>query len=104
MSTQFAPTGSQRTYYEKVFVVNNNAATASACTLRMIPSTFFGLNWPIGTEDTMARRRGNRAGQGEDWQFGLSEIRVAEHTRRLAHLLRNWQVRCNAGATLLLAP
>src|SRR2546423_15182499 len=82
---------------------NNNTATASACTLRMIPSTFFGLNWPIGIEDTMAQRWGNRPKRSEDWQFGLSEIRVAEHARCLAHLQRNWQVRCTAGA-LLLAP
>jgi len=44
----------------------------------MIPSTFFGLNWPIGIEDTMAQRWGNLPSQCEDWQFGLSEIRVAE--------------------------
>jgi hypothetical protein len=57
---------------------NNNAATASACTLRMIPSTFFGLNRPIGIEDTTARRWGNRLSQCGAWQFGLIEIRVAE--------------------------
>jgi hypothetical protein len=33
----------------------------------MIPSTFFGLNWPIGIEDTMAQRSGNLPGQGEAW-------------------------------------
>jgi len=44
----------------------------------MIPSTFFGLNWPIGIEDTMAQRSGNLPGQCEAWQFGLIEIRMAE--------------------------
>jgi hypothetical protein len=44
----------------------------------MIPSTFFGLNRPIGIEDTTARRWGNLPSQCEDWQFGLIEIRVAE--------------------------
>src|SRR6185503_15454006 len=57
---------------------NNNAATASACTLRMIPSTFFGLDRPIGIDDTTARRSGNRPWQCEARQFGLIEIRVAE--------------------------
>jgi len=54
----------------------------------MIPSTFFGLNWPIGIEDTMAQRWGNLPSQCEDWQFGLSEIRVAELARRWDHSLR----------------
>jgi hypothetical protein len=44
----------------------------------MIPSTFFGLNRPIGIEDTTAQRRGNRLSQCEAWQFGLLDIRVAE--------------------------
>jgi len=44
----------------------------------MIPSTFFGLNWPIGIEDTTAARWGNRPSQCEAWQFGLLEIRVTE--------------------------
>jgi hypothetical protein len=44
----------------------------------MIPSHIFGLNWPIGIEDTMARRWSNRPGQCEAWQFGPIEIRVAE--------------------------
>jgi len=44
----------------------------------MIPSTFFGLNRPIGIEDTMAVRSGNRPSRYEDWQFELIEIRVAE--------------------------
>jgi hypothetical protein len=44
----------------------------------MIPSTFFGLNRPIGIEDTTAQRSGNRPSQCEGWQFGLIEIRVAE--------------------------
>jgi len=44
----------------------------------MIPSAFFGLNRPIGIEDTTVRRWGNRPGQCEAWQFGLIEIRVAE--------------------------
>jgi hypothetical protein len=44
----------------------------------MIPSTFFGLNRPIGIEDTTAQRSGNRPSQYEGWQFGLIEIRVAE--------------------------
>jgi hypothetical protein len=57
---------------------NNSTATASACTLRMIPSTFFGLNRPIGIEDTTAHRSGNRPSQCEGWQFGLIEIHVAE--------------------------
>jgi hypothetical protein len=70
----------------------------------MIPSTFFGLNWPIGIEDTMARRWGNLPSQCEAWQFGLIAIRVAEHARCLAHLLQNRQVRCSAGAALLFAP
>jgi hypothetical protein len=44
----------------------------------MIPSTFFGLNRPIGIEDTTAQRRGNRPNPCEAWQFGLLEIRAAE--------------------------
>jgi hypothetical protein len=44
----------------------------------MIPSTFFGLNRPIGIEDTTAQRWGNRPSPCEAWQFGLIEIRVAE--------------------------
>jgi len=44
----------------------------------MIPSTFFGLNRPIGIEDTTARRWGNLPSRCEAWQFGLIEIRVAE--------------------------
>jgi hypothetical protein len=44
----------------------------------MIPSTFFGLNWPIGIEDTMAQRWGNQPGQCADWQFGLIGIHVVE--------------------------
>jgi hypothetical protein len=47
----------------------------------MIPSTFFGLNRPIGIEDTTAQRSGNRPGLCEAWQFGLIEIRVAELAR-----------------------
>jgi hypothetical protein len=44
----------------------------------MIPSTFFGLNRPIGIEDTTAQRSGNRPNRCEGWQFGLIEIHVAE--------------------------
>jgi hypothetical protein len=44
----------------------------------MIPSTFFGLNRPIGIEDTTVQRWGNRPSRCADWQFGLIEIRVAE--------------------------
>jgi hypothetical protein len=44
----------------------------------MIPSTFFGLNRPIGIEDTTAQRWSNQPSQCEAWQFGLIEIRVAE--------------------------
>src|SRR6266508_3022383 len=43
---------------------------------------FFGLNWPIGIEDTTAVRRGNRLSQCEDWQFGLIVIRMAELAHR----------------------
>src|SRR5829696_2578731 len=42
------------------------------------PPLYFGLNWPIGIEDTTAQRWSNRPSQGEARQFGLSEIRVAE--------------------------
>jgi hypothetical protein len=44
----------------------------------MIPSTFFGLNRPIGIEDTTAQRSGNRPSQCAAWQFGLMKVRVAE--------------------------
>jgi hypothetical protein len=44
----------------------------------MIPSTFFGLNRPIGIEDTTVQRWGNQPSPCEAWQFGLIEIRVAE--------------------------
>jgi hypothetical protein len=32
----------------------------------MIPSTIFGLNWPIGIDDTMAQRWSNLASQCKD--------------------------------------
>jgi hypothetical protein len=44
----------------------------------MIPSTFFGLNRPIGIEDTTVRRWSNQPSPCVAWQFGLLEIRVAE--------------------------
>jgi hypothetical protein len=44
----------------------------------MIPSTFFGLNWPIGIEDTTAQRWGNLPSQCEAWQFGLMKVQFAE--------------------------
>jgi len=44
----------------------------------MVPSTIFGLNWPIAPDDSMVRRRGNRASRRKDWQFGLRKVRVAE--------------------------
>src|SRR4029450_13658346 len=73
---------------------NNNIATASACTLRMIPSTFFGLNRPIGIEDTTAQRWVHPPGQREGRQFRLIEIGVAElaiicHSRAARLLHRN---------------
>jgi hypothetical protein len=60
----------------------------------MIPSTFFGLNRPIGIEDTTAQRWGNRPGQRDGWQFGLIEIGVTElaiicHSRAARLLHRN---------------
>jgi hypothetical protein len=66
----------------------------------MIPSTFFGLNRPIGIEDTTARRRSNQLTQCEAWQFGLLEIRAAElamicHSRFVAaRLLHRNSLHC----------
>jgi hypothetical protein len=50
----------------------------------MISSTLFGLNGPIGIEDTMTWRWGNRPSQCEDWQFGLREIRLTEDVSCIA--------------------
>jgi hypothetical protein len=48
----------------------------------MVPSTNFGLNWPIGIEDTTAERPGNQPSRCGDWQFGLLNVRVAELVAR----------------------
>jgi hypothetical protein len=50
----------------------------------MVPSTFFGLNWPIAPDDSMTARPGNRASRCKDWQFGLLKIRVAEPAGRFS--------------------
>jgi hypothetical protein len=66
----------------------------------MIPSTFFGLNRPIGIEDTMARRLGNLPSQCEDWQFGLTVIRVAELAHGFfGHSQQARRLRCGAAVT-----
>jgi hypothetical protein len=71
----------------------------------MIPSTFFGLNWPIGIEDTTVQRWGNLTSQCKDWQFGLFVIRVAELARRFfSHLQQARRARCRAAVAMRLAP
>src|SRR4051794_34804087 len=44
----------------------------------MIPSSNFGLNWPIGIEDTTVVRPSNQPSRYGDWQFGLRRVRMAE--------------------------
>jgi hypothetical protein len=71
----------------------------------MIPSTFFGLNWPIGIEDTTAWRWGNLPSQCEDWQFELIEIRVAELARCFSAACSKFaRLRRSTAVAMRLAP
>jgi hypothetical protein len=46
----------------------------------MIPSSLFGLNWPIAADDIMTERPGNPRARRGNWQFGL--IAVQHHSVR----------------------
>jgi hypothetical protein len=71
----------------------------------MSPLHIFGLNWPIGIDDTTAWRWGNRPSQYEAWQFGLIEIRAAELARRFfSHLQQARRNGRSAAVAMRLAP
>jgi hypothetical protein len=70
----------------------------------MVPSTSFGLNWPIAADDIMTARPGNRPSWCGDWQFGLIKIRVAELARDLSAICSEFDRLVVAQPSPLLAP
>jgi hypothetical protein len=51
----------------------------------MVPSSLFGLNWPIAADDIMAQRPGNPRARLGNWQFGLIAVQQHSGRRELRH-------------------
>jgi hypothetical protein len=70
----------------------------------MVPSTSFGLKWPIAADDIMTARPGNQPSWYGDWQFGLIKIRAAELACDLPAICREFDRLVVAQPPPLLAP